>query len=102
MDFYLTTSACPFPDFNSSGCHSISRKSDIVVFYFNFFFARYKAGTKYFSYVRIGYETFSLVSWQELRFAVHVDHRNNRYRMRTRSRIMSPIFFTLALLNPPY
>ena len=30
------------------------------------------------------------------------DHRNNRHRMRTRSRIMSPLFPKHALRDPPY
>ncbi len=37
-----------------------------------------------------------------IRLNVYLYHRNNRYRMRTRSRIMWQIFLTLALINPPY
>ena len=40
-----------------------------------------------------------ITPWESLR----ANHRNNiRYIMRTRSRIMSPLFFATALLNPPY
>ena len=33
---------------------------------------------------------------------VNLNHRSNRHRMRTSSRIMSPLFFKIALSNTPY